>query len=116
MKQIKSTMWGLNKQALESGNFDSKNTLRIFEFTALPYLYNIEMIGYDDYTSRRRMVYGYLKEVVVYNQFTISQTETETEIIARDMNADGSLDIAVKPENLNLSKYQGTYREIIDEG
>lgn len=104
------------EQALESGNFDSKNALRIFEFTDAPYLYSIETVGYDDNTSRRRMVYGYLKEVVVYNQFTIVQTEDETEIVVRDMDADGILDTAVALENLNLSDYQGIYRDILDEG
>ena len=35
------------EQALESGNFNSKNELRIFEFTDPPYSYTIETIGYD---------------------------------------------------------------------
>lgn len=104
------------EQALESGNFDSKNELRIFEFSNHPYVYSIETAGYDDYTSRRRMVYGYLNEVVVYNQFTIVQTEEETEIVVRDMGADGTLETAVAPENLNLSDYQDIYRDILDEG
>ncbi len=104
------------EQALESGNFDSKNELRIFEFTNPPYVYSIETVGYDDYTSRRRMVYGYLKEVVIYNQFSIVQTEEETEIVVRDMDADGILDTPIAPENLNLSDFQGLYRDILDEG
>lgn len=104
------------EQALESGNLDSKNEVRIFEFTDSSYTYSIETVGYGDYTSRRRMVYGYLKEVVVYNQFTIVQTEKGTEIVLRDMDADGTLDTAITPENLNLSKYHDIYRDILDEG
>lgn len=104
------------EQALESGNFDSKNELRIFEFTNPPYTYSIETVGYDDYTSRRRMVYGYLKEVVVYNQFTITQTEEGTELVIRDMDADGTLDTPVAPKDLNLSDYQEIYSDILDEG
>lgn len=104
------------EQALESGNFNSKNELRIFEFTDPPYSYTIETIGYDDYTARRRMVYGYLKEVVVYNQFRIIQSEDSTEIIIRDMDADGTLDGKVTPGEINLSKYQDTYRGVLDEG
>lgn len=103
------------EQALESGNFDSKNELRIFEFSKPPYIYRIETKGYDDYTSRRRMVYGYLKEVVVYNEFTIVQTEEDTEIVIRDMDADGTLDTAIAPEKLNLSANQDIYRDILDE-
>lgn len=104
------------EQALESGNFDSKNELRLFEFTNPPYIYSIETVGYDDFTSRRRMVYGYLKEVAVYNQFSIVQTEEETEIIVRDMDSDGILDTPIAPENLNLSDFQAMYRDIIDKG
>lgn len=104
------------EQALEAGDFDSKNELRIFEFSDPPYVYDIETKGYDDYTSRRRMVYGYVKEVAVFNQFTIVQTETQTEIVIQDLDADGSLDVSITPENLNTSDYQDIYKEVLDEG
>lgn len=104
------------EQALESGNLDSKNELRLFDFTDPPFEYRIETIGYDDYTSRRRMVYGYLKEAIVYNQFTITQTNNVTQIVVRDMDADGVLDIAITPKDLNLSDYQSIYKDIIEEG
>lgn len=104
------------EQALESGKFDSKNELRIYDFTDPPYNYTIETIGYDDYRSRRRMVYGYLEEVVVYNQFTIAETNNEVRIILQDMDAEGILDITIAPEDINLSEYQHIYRQILDEG
>lgn len=104
------------EQALESGDLDSTNEVRMFTFSAPPYTYTVETIGYDDYTSRRRMVYGYLKEVAVYNDFTITHTENNTKIAIRDMDADGYLDAAVSPENIDFSEYQIKYRNVLDEG
>jgi len=104
------------EQALESGNLDSKNELRVFEFSDSNQTYKIETVGYNDYTSRRRMVYGYLKEVVVFNRFTIIQNEDGTEIVMRDMDANGILDNTVTPEDLDLSDYHDIYRDILDKG
>lgn len=104
------------EQALESGNLNSKNEVRIYEFIDPPYTYTIETIGYDDYSSRRRMVYGYLKEVVVYNQFRVYQPEEGTEIILQDMDADGVLDSVVAPDDITLFEYQDRYRDVLDEG
>lgn len=104
------------EQAFESGNLDSKNELRMFEFQDPPFIYRIETIGYDDYRSRTRMVYGYMKEVSLFNKFIIIQTENEREIILRDLDVDGRLDIAVRPENTDISNYQSVYREILGEG
>jgi hypothetical protein len=101
-------------QAMESGDLDVKNELRIFEITEPPYTYVIETVGYDDFASRRRMVYGYLKPVVVYNQLTIIDSEEQTEIILRDLDANRVLDSAL--DKSNVSKHQAIYKDLLGRG
>lgn len=103
------------EQALESGNLDSKNVLRKFEITKPPYNYTIQTFGYDDYTSPRRMVYGYVKQVEVFNELTITHIEEGIEKVLRDLSADGKLDTAVNQENITISEYQEVYQQLLDE-
>ena len=103
------------EQAFESGNFDSKNELRVFERTDPPFVYSIETFGYDEYTSRKRMVYGYMKQVDVYNDLTIAHTEEQSEKVLRDVDADGRLDTAISPSDLNHNEYQEIYSGLLNQ-